>query len=43
MSSAEAAQVLGVRLRALESLLARGRQKLREQLAAFQSEERREE
>jgi RNA polymerase sigma-70 factor (ECF subfamily) len=43
MSSAEAAQVLGIRLRALESLLARGRQKLREQLAAFQSEERREE
>jgi RNA polymerase sigma-70 factor (ECF subfamily) len=38
MSSSEAAEVLGVKLRALESLLARGRQQLRQQLAAFQSE-----
>jgi RNA polymerase sigma-70 factor, ECF subfamily len=42
MTGAEAAEVLGVKLRALESLLARGRQQLREQLAAFQSEGTRE-
>jgi RNA polymerase sigma-70 factor, ECF subfamily len=42
MSNAEAAEVLGVRLRALESLLARGRRQLREQLAAFHSEGREE-
>jgi RNA polymerase sigma-70 factor (ECF subfamily) len=42
MSNAEAAEVLGVKLRALESLLARGRRQLREQLAAFHSEGREE-
>jgi RNA polymerase sigma-70 factor (ECF subfamily) len=42
MSNAEAAEVLGIRLRALESLLARGRRQLREQLAAFHSEGREE-
>jgi RNA polymerase sigma-70 factor (ECF subfamily) len=39
MSNAEAAEVLGVKLRALESLLARGRQQLRERLADFKSRE----
>jgi len=36
MSNAEAAVVLGVNVRALESLLARGRRELRERLAQFQ-------
>lgn len=36
MSNAEAAEVLGVKVRALESLLARGRRELRERLAPFQ-------
>lgn len=36
MSNAEAAEVLGVKLRALESLLARGRRLLRELLAAYE-------
>ena len=43
MSNAEAAEVLGVKLRALESLLARGRRLLRERLAAYQSHEGSEE
>jgi RNA polymerase sigma-70 factor (ECF subfamily) len=43
MSNAEAAEVLGVKLRALESLLARGRRLLRELLAAYEPLERREE
>lgn len=43
MSNLEAAEVLGVKLRALESLLARGRQQLRERLAAYQSIEGSEE
>jgi len=38
MSSAEAAEVLGIKLRALESLLARGRRQLRELLEPFQKE-----
>jgi RNA polymerase sigma-70 factor (ECF subfamily) len=40
MSNAEAAEVLGVKLRALESLLARGRRLLRERLSEFQAAER---
>jgi RNA polymerase sigma-70 factor (ECF subfamily) len=36
MSNAEAAEVLAVNVRALESLLARGRRELRESLAQFQ-------
>lgn len=43
MSSLEAAEVLGVKLRALESLLARGRRLLRERLAAYRSTEGSEE
>jgi RNA polymerase sigma-70 factor (ECF subfamily) len=39
MSNAEAAEVLGVRVRALESLLARGRQQLRELLKDFRASE----
>jgi RNA polymerase sigma-70 factor (ECF subfamily) len=39
MSNAEAAIVLGVKVRALESLLARGRQQLRERLSDFRSQE----
>jgi RNA polymerase sigma-70 factor (ECF subfamily) len=39
MSNAEAALVLGVKVRALESLLARGRQQLRERLRDFRSQE----
>lgn len=39
MSNAEAADVLGVKVRALESLLARGRQQLRERLADFRAAE----
>jgi RNA polymerase sigma-70 factor (ECF subfamily) len=39
MSNAEAAVVLGVKVRALESLLARGRQQLRERLRDFRSQE----
>jgi RNA polymerase sigma-70 factor (ECF subfamily) len=39
MSNAEAAEVLGVKVRALESLLARGRQQLRERLRDFRSHE----
>jgi RNA polymerase sigma-70 factor (ECF subfamily) len=39
MSNAEAAEVLGVKVRALESLLARGRLQLRERLADFKSRE----
>jgi RNA polymerase sigma-70 factor (ECF subfamily) len=39
MSNAEAAEVLGVKVRALESLLARGRQQLRELLRDFDSRE----
>jgi RNA polymerase sigma-70 factor (ECF subfamily) len=39
MSNAEAAEVLGVKVRALESLLARGRQQLRERLREFRSQE----
>jgi RNA polymerase sigma-70 factor (ECF subfamily) len=39
MSNAEAAEVLGVKLRALESLLARGRLELRERLADFKTRE----
>jgi RNA polymerase sigma-70 factor, ECF subfamily len=39
MSNAEAADVLGVKVRALESLLARGRQQLRERLRDFRSQE----
>lgn len=39
MSNAEAAEVLGVKVRALESLLARGRQQLRERLSDFRSQE----
>ncbi len=39
MSNAEAAEVMGVKVRALESLLARGRQQLRELLADFKSRE----
>lgn len=39
MSNAEAAEVLGVRVRALESLLARGRRELREKLAEFKARE----
>ena len=39
MSNAEAADVLGVKVRALESLLARGRQQLRERLQDFRSAE----
>jgi RNA polymerase sigma-70 factor, ECF subfamily len=39
MSNAEAAEVLGVKVRALESLLARGRQQLRERLRDFNSQE----
>jgi RNA polymerase sigma-70 factor (ECF subfamily) len=38
MSNAEAAEVLGLGLRALESLLARGRRTLRERLATLESE-----
>jgi RNA polymerase sigma-70 factor, ECF subfamily len=38
MSSAEAAEVLGVKLRALESLLARGRRQLRQLLEPLQTE-----
>ena len=37
MSNAEAAEVLGVKVRALESLLARARRQLREQLSQFQA------
>ncbi len=40
MSSAEAAEVLGVKLRALESLLARGRRQLRERLEPLHKEGR---
>jgi RNA polymerase sigma-70 factor, ECF subfamily len=43
MSNAEAAEVLGVKLRALESLLARGRRLLRERLAGYESHEGSEE
>lgn len=43
MSNAEAAEVLGVKLRALESLLARGRRLLRELLAAYEPPEGRKE
>jgi RNA polymerase sigma-70 factor (ECF subfamily) len=39
MSNVEAADVLGVKVRALESLLARGRQQLRERLRDFRSPE----
>ena len=39
LSNAEAAEVLGVKLRALESLLARGRRALRERLASLPPEE----
>lgn len=39
LSNAEAAEVLGVKVRALESLLARGRQQLRERLGEFRSQE----
>jgi RNA polymerase sigma-70 factor (ECF subfamily) len=39
LSNAEAADVLGVKVRALESLLARGRQQLRERLRDFRSQE----
>lgn len=39
MSNAEAAEVLSVKVRALESLLARGRQQLRERLADFRTRE----
>jgi RNA polymerase sigma-70 factor (ECF subfamily) len=39
MSNAEAADVLGVKVRALESLLARGREQLRERLRDFRSQE----
>lgn len=38
MSSAEAADVMGVKLRALESLLARGRRQLRERLRTLREE-----
>lgn len=38
MSGAEAAEVLGVKLRALESLLARGRRQLRERLQSLHEE-----
>jgi RNA polymerase sigma-70 factor (ECF subfamily) len=39
LSNAEAAEVLGVKVRALESLLARGRQQLRDKLADFRARE----
>jgi RNA polymerase sigma-70 factor (ECF subfamily) len=39
LSNAEAAEVLGVKVRALEALLARGRQQLRERLRGFRSGE----
>ncbi len=39
LSNAEAADVIGVKVRALESLLARGRQQLRERLADFRTRE----
>lgn len=39
LSNAEAAEVLGVKVRALESLLARGRQQLRVELAEFRARE----
>ena len=39
LSNAEAADVLGVKVRALESLLARGRRDLREKLAEFKARE----
>jgi RNA polymerase sigma-70 factor, ECF subfamily len=39
MSDQEAAEVLGVKVRALESLLARGRRELRERLRDFRSQE----
>jgi RNA polymerase sigma-70 factor, ECF subfamily len=42
LSNAEAAEVLGVGVRALESLLARARRQLRDSLAALASAERRE-
>jgi RNA polymerase sigma-70 factor (ECF subfamily) len=43
MSNAEAAEVLGINVRALESLLARGRRQLRRELAPYQASEGREE
>jgi RNA polymerase sigma-70 factor (ECF subfamily) len=39
LSNAEAADVIGVKVRALESLLARGRQQLRERLEDFRTRE----
>jgi RNA polymerase sigma-70 factor, ECF subfamily len=39
LSNAEAAEVLGVKVRALESLLARGRRELRDKLAEFRARE----
>jgi RNA polymerase sigma-70 factor, ECF subfamily len=39
LSNAEAADVLGVKVRALESLLARGRRELRDKLAEFRARE----
>jgi RNA polymerase sigma-70 factor (ECF subfamily) len=39
MTNAEAAEVMGVKVRALESLLARGRQQLRDRLADFRTRE----